>query len=92
MRWKSRGEHNWHPLRGSAQHEEVGPEFDLKSTLIPVQYDNIPTTLGPGPGRPISVSLKLMLTFVFEPHLQSEANPDFVERQIPGGPKLRDPR
>lgn len=80
--------HRWCHKLNWMSGEEIGPEITLKPTQIPARYDNIHTTLGAGPGRPISIGLRLLISYFFEPQAAPEANPDFVEGHLKGGPQL----
>jgi hypothetical protein len=79
-----RWQHYWHILN----EEEAGPEISLTPRLAAVSYGNLPTTLGSD--RPISVSMRLMVSYLFEPQAFPNASPDFVEAQIRNSPEARD--
>ena len=79
-----RWQHYWHILNG----EEAGPEISLTPRLVAVSYGNLPTTLGSD--RPISVSMRLMVSYLFEPQAFPNASFDFVEAQIRNSPEARD--
>lgn len=79
-----RWQHYWRILHS----ERTGSEISLTSRLVTVEYTNLPTTLGPD--RPISLSMRLMISYLFEPQAFPNAQRDFVEGHIRGGPGGRD--
>jgi hypothetical protein len=80
--------HRWQHLWRLLHDESAGPVIGLTPTLVTVQYNNIPTSLGAG--RPISIGMRLMISYLFEPQSFPDASAEFVEQQIQGGPPVRD--
>jgi hypothetical protein len=80
--------HRWQHYWAFLNDERAGPVISLTPTLVTAHYDNIPTSLGPG--RPISIGMRLMISYLFEPQSFPDASAEFVEGQIQGGPPARD--
>jgi hypothetical protein len=80
--------HRWQHYWRNLNSENAGPEISLTARLVTVEYTNLPTTLGSD--RPISVRMRLMISYLFEPQAFPNAARDFVEGQIRAGPGGRD--
>src|SRR5512135_459989 len=79
-----RWQHYWRILHG----ENAGSEISLTARMVTVEYTNLPTTLGPD--RPMSVGMRLMISYLFAPQAFPNATRDFVENQAKAGPSGRD--
>ncbi len=80
--------HRWQHYWRILHDENAGSEISLTARMATVEYTNLPTTLGLE--RPMSVGMRLMISYLFEPQAFPNATRDFVENQMKAGPSGRD--